>query len=330
MFFRRLLLLFMKIEIPVMQIYISFWDCKTDFLLIKPPFNLFIYRKFKWPVVCALRPGPRNDIHSILTQLQNFNQHLRLRQHTIILTQDLPDQNQCSFNILFVGNRNFKIDTTGFKPVQVLDLCTPDFRIGHGDSDIVEGVHLSGEEANLIDDSHRTVYTDRISYPERAKRENHNTGSNIAQRPLKSEAYCQSRSTQYCDDTCGFHSELSQHSQQCDDQNKTRVTCERIGASVLTTFSDDVAQSNVFAAPPLATIYPAIRISTAPTIFNPYSTISGRRLSLYSFTRSCIVFILIQIFIVKVDQTVISPTFCLFAARAPDQGTMLRFLSFPA
>src|SRR5690625_4956709 len=114
----------------------------------------------------------------------------------------------------------FKIDTTGFKPVQVLDLCTPDFRIGHGDSDIVEGVHLSGEEANLIDDSHRTVYTDRISYPERAKRENHNTGCNIAQSPLKSEAYCQSRSTQYCDDTCGFHSELSQHSQQCDDQNK--------------------------------------------------------------------------------------------------------------
>src|SRR5690625_6954019 len=69
---------------------------------------------------------------------------------------------------------------------------------------------------------------------------------------------------------------------------KTRVTCERIGASVLSTFSDDVAQRNVLPAAHLATIYPAIRISTAPTIFNPYSTISGRRLSLYSFTRSCI------------------------------------------
>src|SRR5690625_6099752 len=93
--------------------------------------------------------------------------------------------------------------------------------MGHGDSDIVEGVHLSGEEANLIDDSHRTVYTDRISYPERAKRENHNTGCNIAQSPLKSEAYCQSRSTQYCDDTCGFHS----------DRKSTRLNSSHVAIS---------------------------------------------------------------------------------------------------
>src|SRR5690625_6215308 len=111
---------------------------------------------------------------------------------------------------------------------------------------------------------------------------------------------------------------------------KTRVTCERIGASVLSTFSDDVAQRNVLPAAHLATIYPAIRISTAPTIFNPYSTISGRRLSLYSFTRSCIVFILIQIFIVQVDQTVFSPTFCMFAASSSYQGTQLRLLYFTA